>query len=304
MSKPETSSPEKTGSDTSNGASKEKNGGSNGTSYPLKRHPSVVSDCVDVVSHSDLRCGQLVVSPALESRLARIEQEFELREKLQDYGLRHRQRILIYGPAKCGKTLAAERLAWNLNLPLRKLRLDILLEPTFKDTVANVREAVREAGRSSCVFMIQGSESLAEQESDSGELDRVVIAILEEISNYKGDGLLIISMNLEGQLDPQLMAGFDEVLKFSLPTVEEIARILQHTLSNMRTSEELRRANLAQRMHGMTGAAVVEIAHTASKNCILSGRSEMSLIDMQRALDEAMERHPRPAATEPWTKRY
>ena len=66
----------------------------------------------------------MVLPEGLEERLLSIEQEYAARERLKRYNLVPKRKVLLYGPPGCGKTMSAERIAWNLGLPLLKVRFD------------------------------------------------------------------------------------------------------------------------------------------------------------------------------------
>src|SRR5258708_2163953 len=95
----------------------------------------------------------MVLPEAVERRFQRIEKEFAARTRLAKHGLRPRHRILLYGPPGCGKSLGAERLAWNTGLPLRKVRFDTLLSSYFGETMANLRRVFDAAQASSCALV-------------------------------------------------------------------------------------------------------------------------------------------------------
>jgi predicted NACHT family NTPase len=63
----------------------------------------------------------------VEERLLSIEKEFVAKERLGKYNLLPKRKILLHGAPGCGKTMSAERIAWNLGLPLLKVRFDTLL---------------------------------------------------------------------------------------------------------------------------------------------------------------------------------
>jgi len=236
----------------------------------------------------------MVLPDAVERRFHRIEKEFAARTRLAKHGLKPRHRILLYGPPGCGKSLGAERLAWNTGLPLRKVRFDTLLSSYFGETMANLRKVFDSAQASPCALFLDECDSLARsrtERNDVGEVTRITNALLEMLEDYKGDGLVIAATNLDSALDTALFRRFDEVLKVPLPGIEEICRLLETTLSPMETDASISWRELAQAMDGMSGSEVVHVAQNAAKHCVLDGRRRLIEEDIQRALAEVQERN-------------
>jgi SpoVK/Ycf46/Vps4 family AAA+-type ATPase len=236
----------------------------------------------------------MVLPDAVERRFHRIEKEFAARTRLAKHGLKPRHRILLYGPPGCGKSLGAERLAWNTGLPLRKVRFDTLLSSYFGETMANLRKVFDAAQTSPCALFLDECDSLARsrtERNDVGEVTRITNALLEMLEDYKGDGLVIAATNLDSALDTALFRRFDEVLKVPLPGIEEICRLLETTLSPMETDAAISWRELAQAMDGMSGSEVVHVAQNAAKHCVLDGRRRLIEEDIQRALAEVQERN-------------
>ena len=63
----------------------------------------------------------MILPNEVEERLLSIEQEYVARERLKKFNLVPKRKILFYGPPGCGKTLSAERIAWNLDLEFSSL---------------------------------------------------------------------------------------------------------------------------------------------------------------------------------------
>jgi len=184
----------------------------------------------------------MVLPDAVERRFYRIEKEFAARTRLAKHGLKPRHRILLYGPPGCGKSLGAERLAWNTGLPLRKVRFDTLLSSYFGETMTNLRKVFDAAQASPCALFLDECDSLARsrtERNDVGEVTRITNALLELLEDYKGDGLVIAATNLDSALDSALFRRFDEVMKVPLPGIDEICRMLQATLSPMVTDKAI-----------------------------------------------------------------
>ena len=236
----------------------------------------------------------MVLPEAVERRFHRIEREFAARTRLAKHGLRPRRRILLYGPPGCGKSLGAERLAWNTGLPLRKVRFDTLLSSYFGETMANLRKVFDAAQASTCALLLDECDTLARsrtERNDVGEITRITNALLEMLEDYRGDGLVIAATNLDSALDTALFRRFDEVLKVPLPGLEEICRLLETTLSPMETDPAIVWREMARAMDGMSGSEVVHVAQSAAKHCVLDGRRRVIADDIQHALAEVQERH-------------
>ncbi len=237
---------------------------------------------------------EMVLPAAVEKRFQRIEKEFAARSRLAKHGLKPRHRILLYGPPGCGKSLGAERLAWNTGLPLRKVRFDTLLSSYFGETMANLRKVFDAAQASPCALFLDECDTLARsrmERNDVGEVTRITNGLLEMLEHHRGDGLVIAATNLDSALDTALFRRFDEVLKIPLPGIDEIERLLHVTLSAMETDRALAWRDLAQAMDGMSGSEVVHVGQNAAKHCVLEGRKKVGDADIRHALLEIHERH-------------
>lgn len=81
----------------------------------------------------------MVLPRNIEERLLAIEKEYAAQERLKKYNLKPKKKILLHGAPGCGKTLSAERIAWNLGLPLLKVRFDSLISSYFGESASNLR---------------------------------------------------------------------------------------------------------------------------------------------------------------------
>jgi len=62
------------------------------------------------------------------------------------------------------------------------------------------------------------------QTTDVGELDRVVISLMQELEHNQTAGIMIGTCNLPDELDRALWRRFDSHLEFPLPSKAELAR--------------------------------------------------------------------------------
>src|SRR5258706_11211353 len=111
-------------------------------------------------------------------------------DTLRSYGLSPVDRILFYGPPGCGKTLAAEVIANELNLPLAIVRVDSVISSYLGETAASLRRVFEFISTQPVVALFDEFDALAKERSDSGdhgELRRVVNAVLQMLDGYRGD---------------------------------------------------------------------------------------------------------------------
>ena len=243
---------------------------------PLSRRDS--APLVHVIPHEQLH-HHMVLPEKVEGRFRRIEREFAAKHRLALHGLKPSHRILLSGLPGCGKSLGAERLAWNTGLPLHKVRFDTLLSSYFGETLTNLRRLFDEAAKSPCALLLDECDSLARsrtEKNDVGEVNRITNALLEFLEAYRGDGLVIAATNLDSALDNALFRRFDEVIRIPLPSASEIEKLLETTLSAIPTEKQIGWAGFARQLDGLSCSEVVQIARTAAKNSIMEGAKAVS----------------------------
>lgn len=117
----------------------------------------------------------MVLPEGVEERLLSIEQEYAARERLKRYNLVPKRKVLLYGPPGCGKTMSAERIAWNLGLPLLKVRFDSLLSSYFGESASNLR-MVFDYCKNEPIFQIPIPEELSSVGEDYDILIEITLS--------------------------------------------------------------------------------------------------------------------------------
>ncbi len=236
----------------------------------------------------------MVLPPRTEQRFTRIEKEFAARTRLATFGLRPRNRILLYGPPGCGKSLGAERLAWNTGLPLRKVRFDTLLSSYFGETLSNLRTVFDTLKTSPCALLLDECDTLARSRmarNDVGEATRITNALLDLLESFPLESLVIATSNLDSVLDSALFRRFDEVLRVPPPGIDEIRRLFTYTLSPMKVEKHLPLEGIVLSMDGMSCSDVVSVTQNAAKHTVMDGRDTVMEDDVRHAIRELLEQH-------------
>lgn len=239
----------------------------------------------------------MVLPKEIEARFARIEKEYAARERLGAYGLRPRKTILLYGPPGCGKSLGAKRLAWNVGLPLLKVRFDALISSFFGESAANLRSVFESAKERPCVLLLDECDFIARSRTtskDIGEASRIVNSLLTLMEEYDAPGLLVATTNIEDSLDTALFRRFDEVFLVPPPGDAEIESILKMTLSAVAVSENIEWRQLVQYLSGASAAMVVKAAQDAAKTAVLGGQRVVTDVHLKSAIAE-LKREDKPS---------
>jgi SpoVK/Ycf46/Vps4 family AAA+-type ATPase len=161
----------------------------------------------------------------MRAQLTEIVQEWRLREKLEMAGVSRRTKLLLHGRPGCGKTLIARALGGEMSLPVLVVRFDGVVGSYLGQTAARLRELFRYAETIPAVLVLDEVDALAQRRGnarDVGELDRVVISLLQELEHSTSQGLIVASSNLPGSLDDALWRRFDLVLDIPTPTRSQL----------------------------------------------------------------------------------
>jgi SpoVK/Ycf46/Vps4 family AAA+-type ATPase len=231
----------------------------------------------------------MVLPPEIESRIKRLEIEYVSRNRLAEHGLRPRQKILLYGAPGCGKSMGAERLAWDVGLPFFKVQFDSLMSSFLGESANNLRTVFESTKDTPCVLLLDECDFIAKSRTygqDVGEMFRLVNMLLFLLEEYRAPGLLVATTNLETSLDKALFRRFDEVLEIKRPGISEIVRLLSDTLSAMNTGKHMNFLQFASKLEGMSAAQVVKIANDAAKQSVLSFSKEVTTEHLEQAYQE------------------
>ncbi len=231
----------------------------------------------------------MVLPTNVEERLESIEREYAAKERLGKYNLYPKKKILLHGSPGCGKTLSAERIAWNLGLPLLKVRFDSLLSSYFGESASNLRAVFDYCKKEPVVLLLDECDFIAKSRiatQDVGEVPRIVNMLLTLLDEYNAPGLVIATTNLKIQLDEALFRRFDDVIEIPMPGIEERKKLLKMTLSAIPVDASIDFHILADKMEGYSYANIVLTAQRAAKYSILAGNKNVNNDYFEQAIAE------------------
>lgn len=169
----------------------------------------------------------VAMRPETRDTIDELVREFKGQAQLKALGIRRRSKLLFHGPPGCGKTVTAQALANALRLPLYVVRFDGVIGSYLGQTATHLRQLFQFAESTLSVILFDEIDALGKRRgspSDVGELDRIVIAFMQELELSQIPGFVIATSNLPGSLDDALWRRFDLAVKFAAPTKAEIGR--------------------------------------------------------------------------------
>jgi SpoVK/Ycf46/Vps4 family AAA+-type ATPase len=178
---------------------------------------------------------EIILSETLENSLKQIIGERKKVKALLKHGLHPTKSMLFTGPPGVGKTMAAKWLADQLGLPLLILDLTAVMSSFLGRTGNNIRFVLDYAKNTDCVLLLDEVDAIAKRRDDNsevGELKRLVTVLLQEIDDWPSSGLLIAATNHSDLLDPAVWRRFEMILTFENPTAEQIASMVRILLQN------------------------------------------------------------------------
>lgn len=166
-----------------------------------------------------------ILSTEIETAIDLLIKEREQIETLAKRGLDPTKSAVFIGAPGIGKTITARWIAAHLGVPLYVLDLSAVMSSLLGQSGANLRSALDFAKRTPCVLLLDELDAIAKRRSDDsdiGELKRLVTVILQEVDEWPASGLLLAATNHPELIDPALWRRFDLLIEFGAPNAEAI----------------------------------------------------------------------------------
>lgn len=244
------------------------------------------------VKTSKILLDDLILDDFVRTLLKDFILEYEGSEILESYGLKPRNRYLFCGPPGCGKTVTAEAIAGELNIPILYTRFDSIVSSYLGETASNLRKIFDFIEKGTWILFFDEFDAISKQRDsidEHGELKRVVNTFLQLLDNYNGDSIIIAATNHQNLLDQAVWRRFDEVIMFDKPTEGQITELLRKNLKRYPCSE-INFVELSEELVGYAHADIERIILNTIRTAIIENDSYIDNSKIQKQMDIYRER--------------
>lgn len=238
------------------------------------------------VSTPELQETDLLLPTGIESRLKDFLNGVRHHDELVRADATLPSRLLVYGPPGTGKTQLARYIASSLKMPLLTTRCDTLVSSMLGQTSRNLRRVFDFAQQTPSVLFLDEFDSLAGargNERDVGELQRVVIALLQNMDALPDNTILIAATNHEQLLDPAIWRRF--AFRINMPLPDMVVRsVLWKSMLGDFAPKRVSISELAKRSEGASGAIIKQVCLDAKRDAVIRGQDKISEVELYRRL--------------------
>lgn len=238
-----------------------------------------------------------LLTQMIEDQLKQLIAERQQSKRLTAAGLHPTRSAIFVGAPGVGKTITARWLAAQLGVPLFVLDLTAVMSSLLGRSGSNIRAALDYAKRTPCVLLLDEIDAIAKRrndDSDIGELKRLVTVILQEVDEWPSTGLLLAATNHPEIIDPALWRRFDLVIEFKSPDPEAVKIAVQRFLGPDADQFEDWIDILSSAFHGFSFSDIEREIRRFRRSLALGTSTSESLMEaFIRSRAQNLDRHAR-----------
>jgi SpoVK/Ycf46/Vps4 family AAA+-type ATPase len=222
----------------------------------------------------------LISSEEVNVKINRIIREYVQREKLAEFNLGNRRKILLSGPSGTGKTMTASILGNELHLPLYVVLMEKVITKFMGESSLKLSRVFEVIADVPGVYLFDEFDAIGSQrglENEVGEQRRILNTFLQLMERDDSESIIVAATNSAGVLDKALFRRFDDVVEYNLPNPEESQRIIYRQLGQyLPTHFDI--SSLLPLFDGMSHAEITMVCKDILKESLLNDTSLNKLL--------------------------
>ena len=157
------------------------------------------------------RAGKFFLREEEEKIAARILSLYKVSAKLSEMKIPYLPALMLHGESGCGKSEFARYIAYKADIPFVLVRFSSLIDSYLGNTSKNITRIFQFARSFPCVLCFDEIDMVGMKrgkKDDVGEMNRVVITLMQELDSAEGNMILAGTTNRFPDLDTALVRRF------------------------------------------------------------------------------------------------
>lgn len=160
---------------------------------------------------TDFPTERFIVRPEEKTVVDKLLATRKASEKIKEIGVHYVPTLLLHGESGTGKTMLAKYIAHKAGLPFIYVRFSSMVSSYLGSTQSNIAKVFQFARTTPCVLCFDEIDAVGMsrgQKNDVGEMNRIVIALMQEMDSLPNDVVIIGTTNRYDRLDKALLRRF------------------------------------------------------------------------------------------------
>lgn len=234
-----------------------------------------------------LTLDELHLNNEVRAKVNQLLEEFTFKDALSKLNIPVDNKILLHGHTGCGKTATANAIGIALNKKVITINLSGFVSSKLGETAKNLAELFKEASIDNAILFIDEFDFVGKlrdyDEKDSGEMKRLVNALIQQIDHLSDTTLLICATNHINIIDTALLRRFQIKLNYELPTQKSLDIYYDSIIAKYPEN-----INAVTRSYGISYAEAKDIAHQQIKANVIQFEKQKKHLLFSYAKDEQL----------------
>lgn len=215
--------------------------------------------------------------------------------KYTEIGAKLPKGALLVGPPGTGKTMLAQAVANEANVPFFSISGSEFVEMFVGLGAAKVRDLFKQANeKAPCIVFIDEIDTIGKKRDGSGfsgndEREQTLNQLLSEMDGFDATkGVVILAAtNRPESLDPALLrpGRFDRRIPVELPDLKGREAILKVHARKIKKDDDIDYVQVARATAGASGADLANMVNEAALRAVREGRNKMTQEDLEASVD-------------------
>ena len=182
----------------------------------------IAEDCADFPN------SRFILRENEEKAVNEVLSLYRVADRLSEIGISYLPALMLYGQSGCGKTMLARYIAHKADLPFVYVRFSSLVNQYLGGTQSNIGRVFEYARTAPCVLCFDEIDAVGMargQANDVGEMNRIVIALMQEMDRLHNHVIIIGTTNRFDRLDPALIRRFPIQYEVGPLSVEDACKL-------------------------------------------------------------------------------